>query len=89
MNYLRVQWDRAACRGWNTDMFFLEEGHLAAQVTPTLRDVCGECPILADCFEYAVNDPSVHGFWAGMTAKEREQYRTRRRKKEWRERRAS
>lgn len=88
-SYVRVQWDQAACRGWDTNMFFIEEGHVAAEVTPTLRDVCRECPILSDCFEYAINTPGLHGFWAGMTTKERELFRTKRRKQAWKERHAS
>lgn len=89
MEYTKISWEKAACRGWDTKMFFIEEGHVAAEVTSTLRDLCSECPILDSCFEYAINVPGLHGFWAGMTVREREQYRTRKRKKEWRERRAS
>lgn len=89
MNYTRVPWQKAACRGWDTEMFFIEEGHIAAEVTPTLRDLCNDCPIFDKCFEYAVNAPSLHGFWAGTTVREREQFRARRRKQAWKGRHAS
>jgi len=89
MEYGKVEWEKAACRGWDTEMFFIEEGHIAAEVTPTLRDVCKECLILDNCFQYAVSTPSLHGFWAGTTVREREQFRARRRKQAWKERHAS
>ena len=86
INYLRVPWDQAACRGLDTELFFIEEGNIAAAMQPTLREVCNSCPILDQCFDYAINEsPTVYGFWAGTTTRDREKYRSSARKRAWRE----
>lgn len=37
----------------------------------TLARICAECPVLAECFNYALHHEE-HGFWGGTSARERE-----------------
>lgn len=39
-----------------------------------LRKICAKCPMLRECFNYAVHHES-YGFWGGTTPKERETLR--------------
>ena len=42
-----VDWDKAQCRGINTDMFYLEDEHLKNKKAENrqLRNICFRCPI--------------------------------------------
>ncbi len=45
--------------------------------------VCGRCPVLADCREWAIADPSLsHGVLGGMSARARRAARLVRRRRE-------
>lgn len=76
MRYEDVDWEQASCRGVNTELFYLEINYEAFTVNPQLRRMCTDCPILADCREYAILNEN-HGFWAGLTAKQRNTLRAR------------
>lgn len=68
----------AACRGANTELFYQEKGggiHAYKQA----RQICGQCPVIQQCFEYVMSveiDPAVprYGMYAGMTPSQRENY---------------
>ena len=62
----------AACRGMDTDMFFPARGE---SLTP-IRAVCARCPVRDRCLDEHLHE--THGFWGGMSAKEREAERRRR-----------
>lgn len=78
----RPEWEeQAACAGLPQEWFFSDidwvrgklEDHL-----PGLR-VCLTCPVLAECREDAVMDPSRdYGIWGGMTTVQRRKERRRR-----------
>lgn len=56
------------------DMFFPE---VAAGLTELrgAREACSQCPIVAQCAEYAIMNEPAHGFWGGLTVKERQAIR--------------
>ena len=76
MRYEDVDWGQASCRGVLTDLFYLDTNYEAFVVNPQLRRMCADCPILADCREYAIRNEN-HGFWAGLTVQERHRLRAR------------
>lgn len=59
-----------ACRGVDPDVFFNERRHGEA------RAVCAECPVQAECLEYALDREQL-GFWGGKTETERRRIRRR------------
>lgn len=63
----RTWMDRAACRGADAELWFPDRG----QSTAYAVDVCGRCPVKADCAEYAINARVHHGVWGGLTAEQR------------------
>ena len=79
MRYEDVKWEHASCVGINTDLFFMENPAEAALVGPTIRRMCAECPILAECREYAIWHER-QGFWGGLTARERDLIRAKSRR---------
>ena len=68
----QVDWERASCRGLETDMFYdhktgLEEKGLTLN---HLRRICMSCPIQYDCLTIGVaHEP--FGFWGGLSEEER------------------
>ncbi len=74
MRYEDVPWESAACKGVLTDLFFMENAAESQLITPTLRRMCRDCPILSECREYSVVHEN-NGFWGGMTKDERQRLR--------------
>lgn len=58
------------------DWFFLDVGQPSTQA----RELCGRCPVQADCLNYAVTSPVklTHGIWGGKTEREIRVLRARR-----------
>ena len=79
MKYDEVDWSQAACVGIWTPLFFQENTAEAALMTPAFREMCGGCPILSECREYAIEHEN-HGFWGGLTVTERHKLRARMRR---------
>lgn len=77
MRYEDVEWHAAACKGIDTELFFIEQASEAAAFQRRLRPICLNCPIYDDCLEYALEN-EFEGFWAGMTARQRKEWRGRR-----------
>ena len=57
---------QAACKG-KTGPFFSRYVEDLARA----RDLCAGCPVNAECLEYAMNDLSLLGIWAGLTVGQR------------------
>jgi WhiB family transcriptional regulator, redox-sensing transcriptional regulator len=76
MRYEDVDWTQASCHGVWTEMFFIENTAEAALLTPALRRLCRDCPIVSDCREYAIWHEN-QGFWGGLTVNERHKLRAR------------
>lgn len=66
---------RAACRGPESALFF-------PPTTPERKDerdlreskakaICRECPVQAECLDYALGIREPHGIWGGLTEAER------------------
>jgi WhiB family redox-sensing transcriptional regulator len=67
---------RAACRGRGVDAFFADEKATQAKA----RTVCEDCPVRAECLEFALADRTVTGIWAGTDDRERRAIRRERRR---------
>lgn len=68
-----MQWrERAACLRVDPDLFFP-----ISSSGPTLRQideakaVCGRCPVVERCLDWAVRMGRVDGIWGGTTESER------------------
>ncbi|MBA3286821.1 MAG: WhiB family transcriptional regulator [Acidimicrobiia bacterium] len=70
-------WRRhAACAGTDPSVFFPVRGESTADAL----HVCGRCPVLTDCREWAIADASLdYGVLGGMTARARKAARRARR----------
>lgn len=72
---IRASWmSAAACIGRDVNDFFRGSG----QPNDDLAELCAGCPVLIECREYALADPYLHGYWAGMTALARRREASRR-----------
>lgn len=60
-------WDRANCRGTDTELFFPISGN---QDGPAKR-VCSGCRIRESCLNYAIDTGEKFGIWGGMTEQDR------------------
>lgn len=68
----RPDWfERAECRGVDPDLFFPKAGESYQQA----QRVCRECPVRAQCLEYALDNCERFGVWGGLTERERRQLR--------------
>jgi WhiB family redox-sensing transcriptional regulator len=69
--------ESALCRaeGHRRDIFFAEMGRSASERVMAMeaRSVCARCPVVGDCFQYAVA-AEEHGIWGGTTRDERLHY---------------
>jgi WhiB family redox-sensing transcriptional regulator len=65
----------AACRrpGVNPEWFFPEKGGSAR---PAKR-ICRQCPVRADCLDYAIGTGQQFGIWGGLSERERRRLRER------------
>jgi len=68
--------EQAACRGFDTDLFFPETDEDAA---PALA-ICQGCPVREACLEFALATNQADGVWGGTTPDERRRIRRRRRR---------
>lgn len=71
---------QAQCRADSPDLFYPPSGGGNRSSTTTARAICADCPVQAECLDYALAcedlDPyGGHGIWAGLTGRERNQIR--------------
>jgi len=71
--YNKIEWESAGCLGIGETVFFLGPGE-SKTYNPMLRKICGECPILEDCRNWALAHEK-YGFQGGMSGYERKAYR--------------
>jgi WhiB family transcriptional regulator, redox-sensing transcriptional regulator len=70
-----VDWmDDAACVG-HGELFFPGPGGAYVIAVNQAKAICDDCPVIESCREYALNDASLEGIWAGMTDRERKRER--------------
>jgi len=56
------------------DLFFpedLDTPELRSAATKAAKALCHSCPIISECYEYAVETDQVHGVWGGTSPDER------------------
>jgi|APGre2960657404_1045060.scaffolds.fasta_scaffold56991_3 WhiB family redox-sensing transcriptional regulator len=65
--------EQAACRGANTDMFFLEEDQtkINQKKLAAAREMCAECLVAEKCLDFALDNYIDFGIWAGTTPLQR------------------
>jgi hypothetical protein len=86
MNHEDVDWSQARCAGTDAEMFYYNAhehefplegdggGKPYQQVYAYLNQVCSNCPIMVDCYEYALLHEE-HGYWGGTSPAQRKQQR--------------
>lgn len=72
--------DDASCRQASAALFFPQQGRSGVGQMRRAKAVCSRCPVLAQCLEWAVADPSLHGILGGMSERERRAVRVSRRR---------
>lgn len=65
----------ARCRGINPAEFFPSDG----SGVEAARRMCAECPVRAECLEYALEHRIDQGVWGGASERERRRILRRRR----------
>jgi len=67
----------AACRGEDASLFFapnyFEKRSEKDGREAKAKAICGRCPVLADCLDYALRVRETHGIWGGHNEFERRQ----------------
>jgi WhiB family transcriptional regulator, redox-sensing transcriptional regulator len=68
-------WQTAArCRGEDTSIFFHpdgERGRAAKRRQERAKAICAECPVTAECRNYALKYKEPFGIWGGLSEDER------------------
>lgn len=64
----------ANCKGVATDLFYLERGCSANDIRAA-KAVCGKCPVIKQCLDYAVENFETIGIWGGTSEVERRSMR--------------
>jgi WhiB family redox-sensing transcriptional regulator len=59
--------DEASCRTSTPGDFFPSDGVGVERA----KRVCAECPVKAECLEYALTHRIEHGVWGGCSERER------------------
>lgn len=67
--------DDALCGQVGVEAFFPEPGASAPGTSKRARAICDECTVAAQCLEYALANDERHGFWGGLSPKERSRLR--------------
>jgi WhiB family redox-sensing transcriptional regulator len=64
------------CQNTDPEIWFgdREDGYHYARLA---RELCGLCPARQACAEYAIASNEPHGFWGGLSPKERQAIRNR------------
>jgi WhiB family redox-sensing transcriptional regulator len=66
---------QARCRDATSNQFFPSDGVGVERA----RRVCADCPVKAECLEYALTYRIDHGVWGGCSERERRRLLRRRR----------
>ena len=70
MKEQETDWRRAAaCRVYEPDLFFPVSSAGAGHERQLARAVavCAQCPVRAQCLDFALRTRQVHGVWGGLT----------------------
>ena len=71
INVRGTDWDRANCRGLNTEIFYHEEADLRERQLDNraIRKICFTCPIQKECLKAGMEEE--FGIWGGFNRRER------------------
>lgn len=61
----------ALCAQVDTELFFPDKGGAPSPA----KDICAACPVITQCRDYALADPSLWGVWGGTTTVDRQRIR--------------
>lgn len=62
----------AACLGTNPELFFpVSTFGPALEQTAAAKRICHQCPVRADCLDWALRVGEAYGIWGGTTPEER------------------
>ena len=68
----------AACRGEHASVFFppahFERKEVRLSRERIAKSICRQCPVAAQCLDYALRTREPHGVWGGLNEVERRQY---------------
>lgn len=71
----RAWQSRAACRGPESWLFFPpaypERKEERDARESRAKGICAECPVRAECLDYAISIREPHGIWGGLNEAER------------------
>lgn len=59
------------CRGCDPGLFFPEKERATDNVYTEARKICHQCPVEAECGDYAIRFNIKHGMWGGLSPRER------------------
>ncbi len=64
---------RGRCQGLPPELFFPEDGKrkYRRRGEEAAKQICRDCPVIAQCRDHALNAPEGYGIWGAMTARER------------------
>jgi WhiB family redox-sensing transcriptional regulator len=65
--------EQSACKGASPSLFFPDKWD--NQSVRSAKAVCANCPVRAECLEYAVAAVEPFGIWGGLTSKQRSKLR--------------
>lgn len=70
--------ENPACRGMPTEWWFPEKNQTGPKLANTRKAIriCMSCSEQRKCADFALDNPSIHGIWGGISAKSRIQLRT-------------
>lgn len=67
--------DEPLCSQVDPELFFPEEKQYSKTAyysnVKAAKDICGKCPLVTDCLQYALVNHPIQGLWGGLTEKER------------------
>lgn len=66
-----IDWSLAVCRQTDPEIFFPATWAQSIEA----RRICQKCPIVFQCLEFAMQDPSLQGVWGGLTDRQRQRLR--------------
>ena len=68
-------WQRAACKGPQSAVFFPpsqpERKEEREEREERAKAICRRCPVLTPCLDYALDIREPHGIWGGLNELER------------------
>ncbi len=65
--------ERALCAQTDPEAFFPEKGGSTREA----KKICAQCPVRAECLEYALANDERFGIWGGLSERERRRLRRR------------